>query len=108
MAMCMQLFLKPQSEALVFFVLSKAIPVLADHCFFTILHLTHPALAEFKVVAPPPPPPPPAAQPTRVQPPRKERAQRIKVLLLGAQGVLCCWHGWRFVHVMSAPRGWRR
>ncbi|PRW59151.1 putative mediator of RNA polymerase II transcription subunit 26c isoform B [Chlorella sorokiniana] len=34
--------------------------------------------SEFQVVAPPPPPPPPAAQPTRVQPARKERAQRIK------------------------------
>lgn len=39
--------------------------------------------AEFQVVAPPPPPPPPAAEPTRVQPPRKERAQRIKVCLHG-------------------------
>lgn len=57
------------------------------------------------MVAPPPPPPPPAAQPTRVQPPRKERAQRIKVQLLGAEGsvllarlVFCachvCFHGW--------------
>lgn len=44
--------------------------------------------AEFKVAAPPPPLPPPAAQPTRVQPPRKERAQRIKVGWVGRLAAL--------------------
>jgi hypothetical protein len=39
--------------------------------------------AEFQLVAPPPPPPPPPPeappQPTRVQPPRRDRAARAKV-----------------------------
>lgn len=49
--------------------------------------LSHPAPSalpstDFKLHAPPPPPPeapPPPPQPTRIQPARKEKAQRLKV-----------------------------
>jgi hypothetical protein len=50
---------------------------------------------DFKLVAPPPPAPeePPPEQPTRVQPPRKDRATRVKV---------CTLPGW----LAGWPAGW--
>jgi hypothetical protein len=52
---------------------------------------------EFKLVAPPPPAPeePPPEQPTRVQPPRKDRATRVKVGTLPEVGLLpACLVAW--------------